>query len=311
MFGAPTKVLGARRAFPVKDRVVSHRILDNVQTAAPRTRVFHAKWGDLARIDASASAIAVNPAGRQVFLVLTTLGDRSAVFLVHAPSRTVELVPMRFARARHAAGTVAKCTQCTRERLLIVNDVCGAEHASVHARLRAVHDLVHDDHTPDAALFPLRVVARRCFSFAQISEVRRFMACDDVRAHSLSIIGPSAAPETRIPTNLGPSAGRRTDVARRAAPRVAAPVAGMFADAPIVAAPGADAYRIQLPGAAPDAWGFLAVKTIEESAALAGLNLQTPLTCRVVWDGAAWRIAMFEAPGARAPAHGPRASDHE
>ena len=300
MFGVPTKIVGAPRAFPVKDRVVAHGVLDAVMSAQSEgTRAFRARWGDLSRVDASSSVIAVNPCGRQVFLVLTTLGNRCVVFLVHTASRAVDLVPMRFERARHVGRTVAMCTQCTRERVLVVNDVCGT-HESVHARIQDVHDLVHKDHTPDAALFPLRLAARRCFSFAQISEVRRFVTRPDVRAHSLAIIGAAGTPDVRVPMTLDGQAAVEAKVAA-ATPaahqhgRRSAPATGTFADALVVAAPGADAYRVRLPGTT--AWEFLAVKTLAESAALAGLNLATPVTCRVVWDGAsaAWRIAMFAA----------------
>ena len=298
MFGGVQRIAGARRVYPVTDRVVAHRALETVQSASPPELVHTAQWRDLHRLDPTTNVIAVNPIGRQVYLVLSTIGGRCAALLVHAPSRTVELVMIRFARARHEANTVVKCTMCVRERLLVLNDICAPRAEALAERLRAVHELVHSDHTPDAALFPLRVVARRCFSFGQVSDLRRFIGTR--RVHSLSVIGDSGAigcdggPELRIPLNSpkiarGPS-NQRTRVSGGELSQTHPP-AGTLLDAPVVAAQGPDAFLVR---PAPDAeWTYLAVKTLEESAALGSLDLRAPMPCRVVWDGAAWRIALL------------------
>lgn len=88
------------RTYPVCDRVTAQQVLETVQTANPPnvTGVHRMQWRDLGKIDIAKFVIAVNPVGRQSYVVLTSLGGRSASFLVHAFTNTVELIPLRFAK---------------------------------------------------------------------------------------------------------------------------------------------------------------------------------------------------------------------
>ena len=286
MFGAVQCIAGCRRLYPVKDRVTVHQVLERTRQASPACIVHTLQWRDVSKIDTSETVIAVNPAGRQSYLVLDTLGGRSVCFLVHAPSRTVELVPLRFSHALHDRSTVMKCTVCTQDRMIVINDVYeDAPARSVADRLKRVHQVAHSEHTPDAALFPLRIVARRCFSFAQTSELKRFLGHSNARYHSLSLIGPSeAGRELRIQV-----ANKREQVRHM---RASTPTVGHAIDANVVAAHGPDAYKFQVDPADPDTWQYLTVKTIEESTALANMDLSIPRICRLAWDGSGWRIVM-------------------
>jgi hypothetical protein len=290
MFAAVQRIAGAHRAYPVNDRVTAFQVLDSVRSADPPGVVHTVQWRDLPKIDSSSTVIAVNPAGRQSHLVLSTIGGRCAAFLVHAPSQAVELVPLRFSRTLHAGPTVMKVTVCARDRMLVVNDVCG-QGGAISERMRKVHDIVHSEHVPDAAIFPLRVVARRCFSLAQLSDAKRFVSRGDVTYHSISLIGPpGSGRELRVPV------GEKTRAVRERALVSHAPArsVGDTIYAPVIAAQGPDAYKIQFaPG---DEWQYLTVKTIEESSALAQMDLSSPKTCQFAWDGSTWRIVMCAPP---------------
>lgn len=288
MFGPVQKIAGAYRAYPVRDRVTKHDVLESVRSVQPHTVVHTLQLRDLRTLEPQSTVVAVNPAGRQSHLVLTTLGGRSATFLVHMPSQSVDLVPIRFVRPTHDKCTVLKCTVCTRDRVIVINDVNtspSTEQLSVSERLRRVHDMVHAHHIPDAAIFPLRIVARRCFSLAQMPELKRFLARDNVRYHSLAVISQSHMQrELRVQVDAS-SAGWE---ARDKAPRSRA--IGDVVDAPVVAAQGPDSYKFRIDPASD--WEYLVVRTMGESTALDRLDLSTPTVCRLMWDGTAWRIAF-------------------
>jgi len=283
MFAPVRSIAGSSRLYPVKDRVVVQQILDATQRVSKNPTVHSLQRRDLHKLDVGNTVVALNPAGRQMHICLSSLGGRCASFLVHARSGTVELVPLRFAKSVHDANTVLKCTVCTTHRLLIVNDICGHD-GPVSERVRAVHDLVHSKHVPDAALFPMRVVARRCFSLSQLPELKEFVARSDVRYHSLSLISSQSATEYRMQLSDRPM------LEHRACAGPLQPVIGAISPAEIVAANGPDAYKIRMESSGP--WQFLSVKTIEESAALAQADLREPRICQVTWDGSGWRFVM-------------------
>ena len=284
MFGPVQSVAGARRLYAVKDRVVVHQVLDVVRAAGPPCLVHTLQWRDMSAIDFSSIVIAVNPSGRQIHLVLSTLGTRSASFIVHAPTGTVDMVPLRFSRSLHEGPTVLRCTMCAPARLLVVNDVCGYD-GPISRRLGRIHDIVHSEHVPDAALFPLQVVARRNFSMAQLSDVKSFLSSGPAVYHSLSLIGGDK--ELRVPiTERGDG---KHHVVQNSSTSMRQIRVGDTTVAPVVAAHGPDAYKVQV---SPSDWHYVAVKTIEESAALARLDLRTPKPCQLAWDGSGWRIVL-------------------
>ena len=286
MFGAVKKIAGCARVYPVTDAVLANGVLDIVHATDVHTCVSHTlQWRDVPRLQEC--MVAINPIGRQIHLVLTTLGDRAATYLVHTYSRCVELVPLRFARHLHEGDTVMHATLIVGEHTIVVNRVVGdIAGKSALDRVRAVHDIVHDHHTPDAALFPLRLVARRSFALDQGSEMKRYM--DRVaRVHSISILRAGHAnKDYRIVLSQTNRAGGACDPKSRPPPAM-----GSVARASIIAMQAPDAYKVVLNGS--QSWDFLVVRTLEESAALGELDLTAERPCQVRWDGSGWRMVAL------------------
>lgn len=303
MFAPVSRIAGAERLYHVTDRVTAHQALELVRQKSPPSPVFNLQWRDLARLDPEKTVLAVNPSGRQIHVALTTLGGCAATLMVHLPSNSVDLIPMRFSRTRHDSATVLQCTLNTAEKLLVVNDVCSEEDRDVADRLRDVHQLVHSDHVPDAALFPLRLVARKTFSLAQTTDLKRFIERPGAKCHSVSLVGNSCAGrELRILMTTGGTApgaegrsGPRHRASKAAAEKPGRLSVGSLRSAQIVAAQGPDSYKLYLGQKAEGDWQFLSVKSIEESKMLSSADLSSPRPCQVAWDGAAWRISSIPA----------------
>lgn len=305
MFGPVKQIVGAYRAYTVRDRVAVHEVLENVRSVQPQIIVHTLQWRDLSKIESQSTVIAVNPAGRQSHLVLKTLGGRSAAFLVHMPTLSVDLVPIRFSRQTHDKCTVLQCTVCARDRTIVVNDVisppCNA--SSVSERIRRVHEVVHSHHVPDAAVFPMRIVARRCFSLAQMPDLKRYLVTGNVVYHSLAVISPpDQLRELRIRMDAPAPTGRSRDKLRLIH------AIGDVVDVPVVATQGPDSYKFRLDPSSD--WKYLSVRSIEESMALDALDLSTPTICRLIWDGATWRIALAFPVADGDPAHAHEKSEN-
>lgn len=271
MFAPVQRIMGSPRVYPLKDVVTASAVLNMVDaTDAQAPGLLHRR--DIERL--GPCHIAVNPRGRQVTLVLTTLGNRDICYLVHRSSRTVEAVPCRFGSDRHQTDTVARCTLSTSERVLVVND------AVAGGRAVDVDEFVHRSHTPDAALFPLRVVARRRFSTDQELELRRFIK--ERRIHSIDVVpNQVGARAFRIVSGQASNDSRSTGSRR----------VGDVKTAHVRRAAGPDAYQICVDGS----WEYMAVRTMQESAYLSSVPDATLM--RVEWDGSGWR------PSSSAPAH--------
>lgn len=280
MFGSVQRVCGSPRLYPVTDRVTAHHVMEHVRKIRSTHVVHKMQWRDLDRLAAVDRALAINPCGRQCHLVLCKYAGTNCTFIVHVPTCKVDLVPLRFSNHLFDEPKVFHCTLSQEAKLLVVNDRCGvdAHDASMVERLRCVHDLVHTHHTPDAALFPCRLVARRCFALSQLDDVQHFIDHCPAKIHSVSLIAPSMhQAEKRILVS-------RLHSSTTKVPKSLRP--GYCMDALVVAASGPDAYKVMI---APDTWEYLSVKTLAESKVLRTKNLVTPSKITVAWDGSGWR----------------------
>jgi hypothetical protein len=105
------------------------------------------------------------------------------------------------------------------------------------------------------------------------------------RVHSVSILREgSANKDYRI---LVQQPGERTRGKTMSPLR---PV-GTVVRASIISMPGPDSYKVSLDGS--QSWEFLAVRTLEESAALSELDLVSPKPCQIRWDGSGWRMVTL------------------
>lgn len=275
MFGPVQKVAHCSRAYPLVDAVVIDDILAGVRELKAACRVYTLQWRDTARMRFENLTVAVNVTGRQGHLVFTTLGGYNIVYLVHLTAGSVVALPLRFADQVHKSNLIVSCTVSVPERSIIVQDVL-QQHGKAYPTGQAsiVHSLVHELHIPDAALFPLRVVARRQFLPHQVSDIKRFMAAS--RIHSLSLKDDSQpALEYRVLAIV-------LKHQRSAALASPGPVQSMH----IVKDAGPDAYKLH------GSDQYLSVRTMEESRWLACKDFSNPLVCPVWWDGCSWRLHL-------------------
>ena len=299
MFGAATRVCGCPRIFPVKDDTLRRDVVQTVKSRDPRTGVPRFTDRDL-RCAHEDTFVAVNVAGRQCHLLMTIHGGRSVSFLVHVPSNSVDLIPVRFDARRHESHTLARCTFSPKSRLLVVDDMC--DDRGVRERATNVHDLVHDDHTPDAYLFPMRVVSRRLFNRANVSDVKRLVQNPEIVVHSLAVIDAREGVEhTKPEKRIFPDATTgRSSYTVSAAP-------GMVPDALVKRAPGPESYNVSVDGGR--SWNALSVQTMDESRALelAFSNVVVEggyVRSAVTRHAGSWRVVAPRAP-LTAPFYGP------
>jgi hypothetical protein len=288
MFGSARTVNGCPRLFPVNDYTLKSEIIKIVHAKDDRRAPLRFSDRDLRFVDPS-SLLALNVAGRQGHLFLTTYGGRAITFLVHAAAGDVDVVPLRFSQARHDPGVLLRCTFTPKDRLLVLNDIC--DDRPIAERINDLHVLVHTDHTPDPFLFPLRVVARKYFTLAQAPDLKKLVHSAPLfRTHSVSVIDTKAnAPqryiEKRIFADVDGTAPRSSGGRTRIVPDQCTTVALISRDSE------PDSYRMSVDKGAT--WDYLCVKTIAESAHLAKVfadNSMATLSCAVVSDGGKWRF---------------------
>jgi hypothetical protein len=238
------------------------------------------------RFVSATSLLAVNIAGRQGHLFLTTYGGRAITFLVYVAAGEVDVVPLRFAQARHDPGTLLRCTMSPKDRLLVLDDVC--DDRAIADRVNDLHVLAHTDHTPDPFLFPLRVVARRFSTLAQAHEIKSFVHTSSAfKVHSVSVIDTDANTPQRFAEKriLADACEPRVPERARSVPDQCTAVALVTQ----VSEP--ESYRVSVDGGVT--WVYLCVKTMSESAHLSSVFANDPtatLTCVVVNDGGKWRF---------------------
>ena len=300
MFGSARTINGCPRIFPVNDYTLKSEVIRIVQSKDGRRAPPRFNARDLRFVQPN-SIMAINVAGRQGHLFLTTYGGRAITFLVHAAAGEVSVVPLRFLQARHDPGTLLRCTFSPKDRLLVLDDVCSEEPLA--NRVNDLHVLVHTDHTPDPFMFPLRVVARRFFALSQAPEVKKLVhKTTPFKIHSVSVIDTTSSTtdryvEKRIMANVGT---QRFD---NPAVSVSHPVPDQCTSVAMISRGSKsepEAYRVSVDEGA--SWDHLCVKTIAESLHLA--RVFTPSTpavdaassasitvpCVVISDGGKWRF---------------------
>jgi len=292
MFASARSVNGSPRAFPVTDHTLKRDIIELVRGRDKRgapTKFLPT------RTVAPSSLLAINVAGRQGHILLTTHGGRAIAFLVYASSGDVDVVPLRFSASRHDPATLARCTFAQKDGLLVLDDLC--DERPIAERLSDLHDLVHSDHTPDPFLFPLRVVARRFYAVTQAAEAKRLIRSDAFNTHSVSVIDtdgsvPPRHVERRIFADARETHGprvRRVEIPNH-----------QTTTAIITRAAEPESYRVSVDGGRE--WSYLCVKTIEESAHLTRVFLthpDDPVSGVVESDGGKWRfLGVCAAPAA-------------
>jgi len=288
MFATVRSISGSPRAYPVSDEIVRNDVLCIARTSSgPDRLVQNLQWRDVKKLCPKSTLVAANPCGRPVHLVLTRFGTRAVTYLVHTGSRSVDAIPLRFSTALHDRTTVARCTLCLGPRVLVVNEVSRRGRDEPIDRALSAHRLVHDDHVPDAALFPLRLVARRCFTLSQSTDLARFARVAGRTLYSISIMQKSAeARDFRISVAADGAPREETPRHSTSAPRQRGdPAPGTTFWAPVAAAAGPDAFKVRVGGA----WVFVSVRTMAESALLNALDPMADNSCLVEWDGVGWR----------------------
>ena len=286
MFGSARTVGGCPRLFPVNDYTLKSEIVKIVRSKDGRRAPLGFGQRDLGFVKPSA-LLAVNAAGRQGHLFLTTYGGRAITFLVHAAAGEVDVVPIRFAQARHDPGVLVRCTFTPKDRLLVLDDIC--DERPIAERLNDLHVLVHTDHTPDPFLFPLRVVARKFFTLSQAPDLKKLVnATAPFKTHSVSVIDTDAgAPHRFVEKRILVHAS-----AKQMSKRPRALPDQVTASALISQASEPDSYRISVDNGST--WDYLCVKTIAESSHLDRVfrtgEPTATLSCAVVSDGGKWRF---------------------
>lgn len=268
---------GSPRLFPVTDRTLKAEVIANVKSRDHTNTPTRFRDGDERYVRGN-EMLAVNVRGRQCLLFLTSFGGRATTFLVHMPSQAVDVLPLRFNEQRHEDDTLIKCTFSPANRALVLDDMCSDE--PLRSRVDDLHRLVHEDHTPDALLFPLRVVTRRFHALDQIDEVKSILSRGDIVVHSVSVLDD--AREKRILA--------QDDSARASSGPRAHYQNNQVMYASIARSTEPDSYHVTVDGG--NTWEFLGVKTIVESRTLdASIPSDKFSTACVVYrDGPCWRF---------------------
>ena len=276
--------------YAVTDSVLSYKIMQTVQLAVGQggagNRVYTLKARQLKQaMRDPGKLLALNAIGRQCFLVFSHSSGRPATYLVHVPSSEVHLLPLRFDKAMFETDLVVKCTVSNANKLLVLDDIPGEK--DVNARVHTLHSIVHDAHTPDAFLFPLRVVARRFYVPGQVAELREQIATGTIRYHSISILDSNGVERRAL---VG--CKNRADKNITSEARDQSTGYGSQRSVEVMRLPGPDLYRMRALDA-PDSWDFLGVQTMHESSYLAHtIPSQGSCKAQVWYDGSRWRIVL-------------------
>lgn len=276
MFGRARNICGVERMFPVQDRVLLHDVINVINSCERARVVYRLSTIDMQRINSEPHMLALNPSGHQCHLLITRVYGRGVTLIVDAKANAAHSIPLRFASQLHDENVVLRCIACYRKRILVINDVC--DGTSWKHRVQRIHSIVHDDHTPDAFLFPLQLVCRRLYMMAQLSEVKAVI--EEGEMHSLSVIS-----------------GNDFDIERRVTfqRRVGRVVK---ADDAILAVGDRITTQVSA-GITPDSYSacvrgeivFVSIRSIGESAFMRSLDWTRAQTMELIWTGAAWVAA--------------------
>ena len=284
MFGSARRVCGSPRLFPVIDYTLRSEVVRIVSEKDGRRPPGRFNGKDEAHVRPT-DLLAVNVSGRQCHLFLTTYGGRAITFLVYTRENDVEVLPLRFDAARHEDDTLMKCTFAAKDKLLVVDDICSA--APTHDRVLDMHALVHDSHTPDPYLFPMRVVVRKIHALADVGDVKKFIATAPFAVHSVSIItsnGPNGTSTEKRILRSDQGGARFVSVRR--------PQQCMM-QADVVRSSQPESYKLSVDG--KRSWTFMRVKTLTDSTCLRNVFDGVPdghaVPCIVTKDGDGWSFA--------------------
>ena len=285
MFGSARTVNGCPRLFPVNDYTLKSEIVKIVRSKDSRRAPLGFGQRDLRFVKPS-SLLALNVAGRQGHLFLTTYSGRAITFLVHTAAGEVDVVPVRFSQARHDPGVLVRCTFTPKDRLLVLDDICDSR--PIAERLDDLHVLVHTDHTPDPFLFPLRIVARTFCTLAQTPELKKLVCAAPFKTHSVSVVDTDVdAPQRFVEKRV------IIDTSTPRLPKRTCMIPDQVTSSALISQGSEpESYRISVDNGST--WDYLCVKTIAESSHLGkvfdGSNATATLSCAVVSDGGKWRF---------------------